>query len=446
MCDGIGGQPAGEAASQITAYAIQHLIRQAARRHTRLDDAIIRGILSDAAVTASRQLRTQSQDIDAIAGMGCTLVSALIDARAAFIVNVGDSAAFLCRDGKLTQLTEDHTRVRTVRVPAALRAAAQGAPSLPPTPPRAETDPLVDPIADLLDEHADDRAHAATAATAEATPEPEPEPTTRRFLTRFIGMRNALKPFTTTVPLKPGDRLLLCTDGLTDPVEQPQIREVLCREGRTPEAAAAELVALANTLGGPDNVTVTVIDYRGPRGVTDADRAAARAGKQATCTDHPKLRAALALVEQDLYWLQEHTTLTLAADSRGTLDALMPGDSGAADGIAEMPRRPHLESTATDAPWLARYSRHTEMLQLHLQPITQGDTRPSPLLTADESAAIFTALWYDWQRIEHRYLTLARRQTPPASNIALQRLLKHMLQSVRTLNGLLQFLPRYCGS
>ena len=419
VCDGIGGQPAGEAASQIAAYSIRHLIRSGVRRHSRLDDAALREVMTGAAERTSRGLRDHAQPVEALRGMGCTVVTALLDARAAFILNAGDSAAFLCRGGDLRRLSTDHTKVKRVRLPPELEPRPAGSAGVENTdePPSAERDPLVDPSGDFLD-----------ATTQPTTPPPgqAPPPPERRLLTRFLGMRNPLKPAVTSLPLEPGDRLLLCTDGLTDPVDPGTIGELLCEPG-DPRTAAVKLVQHANDRGGPDNVTVTVIDYLGPRSVTDADRAEARAaaGRTAPLTAYPKLRAALALVEQDLYWLQEHTLLTLAA----------AGEGAAA--------RPHLESTAADAPWTKRYSRHIEMLQQHLEPLTSGENRPSPLLDPHESAAIFTALWYDWQRIEHRYLSLARRRSPPANPVALNRLLKHMVHSVRTLNGLLEFLPGY---
>jgi protein phosphatase len=149
--------------------------------------------------------------------MGATLVMTLIRENCCFVANMGDSRAYLFRQGKLRQLSEDHSVVGIL-----LRTGEIG------------------------QEEAD--RHPA-----------------RGQLTRYIGMLDEVNPYQCNVTLKPGDRLLLCSDGLTGLVDDAAIARVL-RDNKEPQATCKALVAAANSAGGHDNVTVVIVDWLGSHG------------------------------------------------------------------------------------------------------------------------------------------------------------------------------------
>ncbi len=144
--------------------------------------------------------------------MGTTLTAALVEGDRVRLAHVGDSRAYLLRDGDLRLLTEDHTLVH--------RMVTEGEISKE----EAETHPQ------------------------------------RSVLTRALGVDNVVDVDDDTVQVRPGDRLLLCTDGLTSMVSEQAIEEAL-RGVPDPQEAARRLVHLANEGGGTDNTTVVVLDF-----------------------------------------------------------------------------------------------------------------------------------------------------------------------------------------
>lgn len=196
VADGMGGHAAGEVAS---AVAMEGATSEAA------GSAVERIQAANAAVLAAAEADTT------LAGMGTTLTLAIFwpDGRLE-IGHVGDSRAYLWRNDRLTQLTIDHTFVREL--------IAQGRLA----PEDAETHPR------------------------------------RHMLTRTVGMEG-VRVDTLDIHLVPGDRILLCSDGLTGMVSDVRIERVL---GHTPAAADAvwSLVEAANAAGGYDNTTVAVVD------------------------------------------------------------------------------------------------------------------------------------------------------------------------------------------
>ena len=196
VADGMGGHAAGEVASAI-----------AISSSTSLEEAtaIARVEAANAAVVAAA-----AANIDR-AGMGTTLTLAILwpDGRLE-IGHVGDSRAYLLRNGRLTQLTIDHTFVREL--------IAQGRLN----PEEAETHPR------------------------------------RHMLTRTIGMKD-VRVDSLDIHLMAGDRVLLCSDGLTGMVSDVRVERIL---SNTPAATDAvwSLVEAANAAGGQDNTTVAVVD------------------------------------------------------------------------------------------------------------------------------------------------------------------------------------------
>jgi protein phosphatase len=201
IADGLGGHVAGDIASSAVIDAIRPFDVAAA-----VED--LAGTLGRAVDAANRALRRRISDDPKVAGMGTTLVAALISGATAVVANVGDSRAYLLRDKVLLRVTDDHVMGR-------LLANADVVPDLP------------ERLARFLDGRADGRS-----------------------------------PDLTPVNLHPGDRLLLCSDGLSSYVPVASIRAVLA-EPEAPEPVAERLVGLALEQGGHDNITVIVVDYAG---------------------------------------------------------------------------------------------------------------------------------------------------------------------------------------
>ena len=219
VADGMGGHAAGEVASLTALEALR-----AAFDGDRTADG-----LADAVRNANRAVWDRAHEQRDLRGMGTTLtaVALVVDDRedeVLAIVNVGDSRAYLLRDGELDQLTDDHS------VPAELHRAGRLSPS-------------------------------------EAAAHPQ-----RNVLTRALGVDPDVEVDCFRVTPYRGDRLALASDGLFNEVDDRDIARVL-RTEPDPEKAAEELVRLARDGGGNDNITVVVVD------VVDDDDRAARASR-----------------------------------------------------------------------------------------------------------------------------------------------------------------------
>jgi serine/threonine protein phosphatase PrpC len=198
VADGMGGHRAGEVAS---ATALEAL-RAAIASGTGLGDAITN------ANHAVHDKATADQDLR---GMGTTLTAIVPDGNGVLVGHVGDSRAYLLRDGQLTQLTTDHSLVE-----------------------------------ELV------REGRISAEDAAVHPQ-------RSVITRALGVEDNVEVDVYPVPLLPGDRLLICSDGLTTMLRPDAISSLLRRES-DPTRAANLLVDAANTAGGEDNITTIVID------------------------------------------------------------------------------------------------------------------------------------------------------------------------------------------
>ena len=200
VADGMGGHRGGEVASQLAVETLEKLFKKGI------------GELPDQVQEANRVVFERSVVDERVAGMGTTLTAALVEGDRIRLAHVGDSRAYLLREGDLRLLTEDHTLVH--------RMVTEGEISKE----EAETHPQ------------------------------------RSVLTRALGVDTVVDVDDDTVQVRPGDRLLLCTDGLTSMVSEQAIEEVL-RAVPDPQEAAERLVRLANEGGGTDNTTVVVLDF-----------------------------------------------------------------------------------------------------------------------------------------------------------------------------------------
>jgi protein phosphatase len=198
VADGMGGARAGEVASRLAAESFDTV-----QRGTESPEAYLRAI----AKTANARIHRVSQSDKSRSGMGTTLTAALVEGDEVGFAHVGDSRAYLFRDGELKLLTSDHSLVEELR--------RQGR---------------------LTDEQAEDHPQ-------------------RSIITRALGPEREVEVDTMTYRAKPGDVYLLCSDGLTTMVKEDQIAETL-RESPTLDEAANRLIAAANQAGGRDNITV----------------------------------------------------------------------------------------------------------------------------------------------------------------------------------------------
>ncbi len=207
VADGMGGHLAGEVASEAALEPVRALD---GRVFPDADAAI--AALRDAVVTANRTVSGMAHDEPTYRGMGTTLTAALLEGRRLHLAHVGDSRAYLLRDGRLRQLTADHTLVQH-----------------------------------LVDEGQISREQAAT----------HPQ---RSVITRAIGVGPDIDVDTISLDLAAHDVLLLCSDGLTGVVDDDELAEELSSADE-PEAVVARLIERANAGGGPDNITVVVLRY-----------------------------------------------------------------------------------------------------------------------------------------------------------------------------------------
>lgn len=197
IADGMGGYVAGDVASNTVINAIRPFDRAT-------DPEQLTVALGQAVEAANLAMRQKSAAEPAVAGMGTTLVAVMWAGNQFALANIGDSRAYLLRGGTLTQLTDDHVYGR-------LLAGAAKVPTLP------------------------------------------------ERLSRFLdGRVDGRSPDLSPIDVRPGDRLLLCSDGLSSYVEHEAIREVLVTESR--DRAVERLIALTLDAGAPDNVTVAVLD------------------------------------------------------------------------------------------------------------------------------------------------------------------------------------------
>ncbi|MET8176281.1 Stp1/IreP family PP2C-type Ser/Thr phosphatase [Streptomyces clavifer] len=229
IADGMGGQAAGEVASS---EVISTLVQ--------LDDDVpgsdILTALGTAVQRANDQLRVMVEEDPQLEGMGTTLTALLWTGQRLGLVHVGDSRAYLLRDGVLTQITQDHTWVQR-----------------------------------LVDE--------GRITEEEATTHPQ-----RSLLMRALGSGDHVEPDLSVREVRAGDRYLICSDGLSGVVSHQTMEETLASY-QGPQETIQELIQLALRGGGPDNITCIVAD------VLDVDSNDTLAGQ---LTDTPVIVGAVA--------------------------------------------------------------------------------------------------------------------------------------------------------
>lgn len=204
VADGVGGAPAGDQASQLACRVLCRELQGVPRR-----DSPRR--LADAVHAAHQALRQEQRDNPALRGMASTVVALLLHPGEGWVAHAGDSRAYRWREGRLQRLTRDHTLAQAMVDNGTL------------TPERGDCVPY------------------------------------SQVLSRALGIGETLDSDVQALDLLPGDRYLLCSDGLFRSVHEAHIA-ALVAAGGTPEQRVAELLAAANDAGGPDNITVFLVD------------------------------------------------------------------------------------------------------------------------------------------------------------------------------------------
>ena len=202
VADGMGGHRAGDVASQT---AIDTVKRELGGKRPRPED------LAAALRDANGAILAKSREDSSLGGMGTTCTLLYVEDGRAHLAHIGDSRAYLMRAGHLEQITEDHTLVeRMVREGRISREDAEHHPQ-------------------------------------------------RNVITRALGLDESIDVDLLLLDLQPGDRVMLCSDGLPSMLERERIEEVLAATEDV-RRAAEELVALANEAGGEDNITVILVE------------------------------------------------------------------------------------------------------------------------------------------------------------------------------------------
>lgn len=203
VADGMGGHVAGEVASRMAVEAVGNCF-DAARGGDPL------ALLSQAITQANKMIFRMAQEDDGCAGMGTTVTAAFVEGTKLYWGHVGDSRLYLLRAGALSQITEDHSLVSEL-------------------------------------------VKKGNITAVEALSHPH-----RNILTRAVGTGEDVLVDTGSFGLLPGDRVLLCTDGLTNMVADEEIAATL-RQGGDVAALLAGMVEKANAAGGLDNITAILV-------------------------------------------------------------------------------------------------------------------------------------------------------------------------------------------
>jgi len=231
VADGMGGYKAGEVASGITVRTVLSLMKDAVEREdlgrpdddSRLSRSGI--LLRDAIQRANKLIHQTARTQPNCDGMGTTVVAGLFFDNKLTVAHVGDSRLYRLRDGKLEQVTQDHS---------------------------------------LLQE---------LVSRGFYTPEEAQRAAQKNYVTRALGVEPVVEVDVTEVPVLKDDLYLLCSDGLYDMVEDDDIQLTINTFGANLETVARQLVLLSNDNGGRDNISVVLVrvldEFPAQRGVVD---------------------------------------------------------------------------------------------------------------------------------------------------------------------------------
>ncbi|RLG52440.1 MAG: Stp1/IreP family PP2C-type Ser/Thr phosphatase [Thermoproteota archaeon] len=208
IADGMGGHRAGEIASSTAIEVVSNLLKESLKPS--LDRKAIFETILNALCSAHDVISQKAQDVS-LRGMGTTIVLAYCKGNDIYVANVGDSRAYLIRNERIEQVSEDHSLV---------------------------------------------------AQMVKAGKISKEEARTHRFrhiLSQALGTSSHLIPFMAHLTWKKGDHLLLCSDGLTDMLDDQEILSVVLKFRGDPKGGCEELIKKVNDKGGIDNITVILL-------------------------------------------------------------------------------------------------------------------------------------------------------------------------------------------
>ncbi len=208
VCDGMGGVNGGNVASSVAVQNISQAILSGYREG--MDGAQIREMIASAISGANGTVHSLAGADASLAGMGTTVVVVILASGTAHVAHAGDSRAYLISHEAIRQLTTDHSMVQEM--------VEKG---------------------DL------------TAQEAKTHPQ-------KNIITRALGVEPSIRVDFSEIPVGEGDRLLICTDGLTNYLDEDQIFRFSQELGA--QELTEKLVALAKSAGGGDNITVVVLE------------------------------------------------------------------------------------------------------------------------------------------------------------------------------------------
>lgn len=211
VSDGMGGQSAGQLASRIVAETLPGFLKKHLGQRPNLLKPETPTCIASAVAELSAAMNEESSNRPELRGMGATVVVTVIQNDAAIFAHLGDSRAYLFRGGRMQQLTEDHNLAATlVRVGDAQESRHQ----------------------DLSG---------------------------KSQLIRYVGRREETQADVgELIPLRNTDRILMCTDGLTNMLSDEQLQKILSKVD-DPQKACREMVEGANSAGGRDNITALLV-------------------------------------------------------------------------------------------------------------------------------------------------------------------------------------------
>ena len=213
VADGLGGHAAGEVAAQMAVEELPGLVASRRSLFATMSDVRLARSLAAILRALNRRIWCEGQANEAHRGMGTTAVFVVVLDDTVIVASVGDCRLYLHRADALHLLTHDHSLAQYLLDNGMIEA----------------DDPRL--------------------------------PFARRQLLQHLGMATPPVPFLRKLTLAPGDRLLLCSDGLTDMVVDAEIGNALRREPR-PVAACKELIDMAKLVGGRDNITTVLVDFK----------------------------------------------------------------------------------------------------------------------------------------------------------------------------------------
>jgi len=222
VADGMGGHAGGEHASRLAVETIQREVRTAREstggafeRPSGIEDSPLPDVMRQAVEAACAAIFDAAQTDTELVGMGTTVTAALMDGNHAFVAHVGDSRCYLLREGKIYQVSEDHSLVNEQ-----IKAGA-------------------------------------------ISPEEARNSRFKNIITRSVGFERTVAVDLMGIELQLADKFVVCCDGLSNLVEDAEILAIA--DGPSLVESSERLVALANERGGDDNITVIVVRVDPPQ-------------------------------------------------------------------------------------------------------------------------------------------------------------------------------------